>query len=92
MPKSLHKKVAQRAEREGVSMNQYLVSLISSRQSEAETAQKIFDQMEKISQNKRYPDVKLVTQPIITEEYPKTRPKAKNLTLPSSGGTFKFGE
>ena len=43
MPRSLHKRLSMTAEREGTSLNQYLVYLLSTRQGCAETLESVYE-------------------------------------------------
>lgn len=61
MPKSLHKKLSMSAEREGVSMNQYMVSLISERQAEKSTTKRILGEIAETFISKVHSLVKTAT-------------------------------
>ena len=49
LPKSLHKKLVEAAQREGVSVNAYIVSLLSERNAERELLKTLIEQIEKRS-------------------------------------------
>jgi len=50
LPKSLHKKLAESAKKEGISINAYIISLLSEKNTEKEVIREVNEQLEKLKE------------------------------------------
>ena len=54
LPKSLHRALSNQAKREGVSLNQYMLGLLSSKSSVEEVGNKLIERIEEINESQRF--------------------------------------